>query len=120
MANRKVGKIYFKVDGVQYAAKGAFSYNLGRDRNEASKGADGHLITKVTPQPAFCEGAITDGSGFDLAAFLALEDATVTLELQNGKTIVFNNAINTSEGTVGTEEGEMAIRFDAESGEEMK
>ena len=50
--NRRAGRIYFKVDGTQYDAKGKFSYNLGLDKREAIVGADGVHGYKSTPQVA--------------------------------------------------------------------
>ena len=90
--NRRAGRIYFKVDGTQYDAKGKFSYNLGLDKREAIVGADGVHGYKSTPQVAHVEGAITDSADLDLATFQGADNVTVTLELANGKVIVLSNA----------------------------
>ena len=38
--NRRAGIIYVKVDGKQYDAKGAYTYNLGKPKRDAIIGAD--------------------------------------------------------------------------------
>lgn len=111
--NRRAGRIYFKVDGTQYDAKGKFSYNLGLDKREAIVGADGVHGYKSTPQVAHVEGAITDSADLDLANFQGADNVTVTLELANGKIIVLSNAWFAGEGKVECEEGEIEVRFES-------
>ena len=119
MANNRVsGALYFKIDGVQHRAQGNFTYNLGRPKREAKLGPDGVHGYKSMPQVPFIEGEITDSSDLDVAELLDLEDSTVTLELANGKTIVVRNAWQANEGNVGTEEANIAVRFEGMSGEE--
>ena len=95
--NRRAGIIYVKVDGKQYDAKGAYTYNLGKPKRDAIIGADGVHGYKETPQVAFIEGAVPD----------------VTLELNNGKVVTLSNAWFASEGSGSTDEGEIAVRFES-------
>lgn len=111
--NRRAGRIYFRVDGVQYDAKGEFTYNLGQDKREAIVGADGVHGYKETPQVAFVEGAITDSADLDLDALSLSDNVTVTLELVTGKTIVLANAWFAGEGSVKTGEAEISVRFES-------
>ena len=111
--NRRAGKIYVKVDGVQQDAKGSFSYNLGEDKRDAIVGSDGIHGYKAVPQIAFIEGAITDKGSLDLASLARQEDVTVTLELANGKSIVLAAAWFAGEGTVSTEEAEITVRWES-------
>ena len=111
--NRRAGRIYIKVDGALQEAKGAFSYNLGQDKRDAIVGADGIHGYKEAPQIPFIEGAITDRGDLDLAALAMQDNATVTLELVNGKTIVLANAWFAGEGTVSTEEAEISVRWES-------
>jgi hypothetical protein len=119
MGQRRGGIISIKANGVIYDAKGAFTYNLGRPIREAIVGSDGIHDYKETPQVAFIEGAITDRGTLDLEALLDMTDATVTLELANGKVIVLRNAWNASDGTGNTEEGEIPFRFEGPSAKEI-
>lgn len=112
MAQRIGGTIFFSVNGVRHQAKGSFTYNLGKPLREAVVGADEVHGYKETPQTPKIEGAITDSLDLDLESFLAIEDATVTLELANGKTITLFDAWNASSGDASTEEGEIEAKFE--------
>jgi hypothetical protein len=96
------GLIALKIDGNQYNAKGNFTYNLGRAKREGVIG-----------------GEITDNDGLDLTTLLDATDVVVTLQLGTGKVIVLNHAWFAGEGTGNTEEGNIGIRFEADSGREI-
>jgi hypothetical protein len=119
MAQRIGGIMSLKVNGRQYSAKGNFTYNLGREKREAVIGADGVHGYKATPQVAFVEGEITDSFEIDLSRLVDTDGATVTLDLANGKSIVLRNAWFAGEGTGNTEEGNIAVRFEAKKAEEI-
>lgn len=120
MDYRVGGIINIKVDGNVLLAKGAFSYNIGYPKREAVVGADGVHGFKETPQPSFIEGKITDTSELNLKTqILAIKNATVTLELANGKLVVLNQAYYAGDGTVNTEEGEIDCRFEGIRGNEV-
>jgi len=114
------GKILVKADGKQYRAKGSWTYNLGKDKKEKVVGMDGVHGTKVTPQVPFIEGAITDSGTLSVEALLDLEDATIILELANGKIISLAGADFAGDGNVTTEEGEIEARFEGDSAEEIR
>jgi hypothetical protein len=71
------------------------------------------------PQAPFIEGKITDRGTLDLQKLVSIEDATVTLELANGKSILLREAWFAGEGNVSTEEGEIDVRFVGRSAEEL-
>jgi len=104
---------------VLYDAKGSFSYNLGRSKKEAIVGSDSVHGYKETPQVAFIEGEITDRGTLDLAALVEMASATCTLALANGKMFILRDAWFAGEGTGNTEEGNIAVRFEGLSGEEI-
>lgn len=113
------GIVYLQVAGIQRKAKGEFSYNLGVNKKEMKAGMDsvhGHVENVQIP---FIEGVITDEVDLDLKAFLELTDITVTLQNANGKVIKLNDAINASEGTATTNEGEIPVRFEGKSAVEV-
>lgn len=118
-SNRRGGIMYLKVDGEIYDAKGAFTYNLGKPKNEAILGADGVHGYKSTPQVPFIEGEITDRAGLDLASLCETDEATITLELANGKVITLRDAWYAGEGTGNTEEGNIGVRFEGLSADEV-
>lgn len=120
MANNRVGGIIeLKIDGSIQSAKGNFTYNIGRGKKEAVIGADAVHGYKETPQVAFIEGEITDKDTLNLEALVTTTDATVYLRLANGKIIVLRSAWYAAEGTGNTDEGNIGVRFEGMSGEEI-
>lgn len=119
MAKRVGGIIELKINGAVYAAKGSFSWNLGRPKMDPVMGHDTMHGYKELPQEGFIEGVITDMSEISVETLVTTKDATVTLALPNGKIFVLRDAVFTGEGTVTTEEGEIAVRFSGK-GEEVR
>lgn len=114
------GIIFIKVDGVQYQAKGSFTYNFGLPKREGVVGADKVHGYKETPQIPFVEGAITDSGEISAETLLKVKDASITLELANGKTGIWRNGWFAGDGNITTEEGEIAARFESLSAEEVR
>lgn len=119
MSQRRAGIIQVQVNGEVYQAKGDWSYNLGRPMRQAIVGADTIHGFRETPQVAFIEGEITDLQTLELATLLELEDATVTVRLANGKMIALREAWFAAAGTGNTQEGNIAVRFEGASAEEI-
>lgn len=117
---RKGGLISLQVAGEIYDAKGNFTYNLGRPKREAIVGHDSVHGYKELPQVPFIEGEITDRGTLDLESLITVENATVTLQLANGKVIVLRDAWFAAEGTGNSEEGNVGVRFEGKSGEEVR
>lgn len=112
MAQRRFGVKQLMIDGVVYLAKGGVAYSLGGDKQEPVMGADTLHGAKVTRIPAYLEVTITDaGADTNLKALTGLRDATVTVDLENGKTIKFGHAFYSAEGKVTPEEGEIEGKF---------
>lgn len=116
----KTGIIFLKINGDLLRAKGSFTYNLGQPLREAIVGHDGVHGYRETPRVPFIEGEITDGADVDVAALQNLTDATVQLELNNGKVIVLRDAWFAGEGNAQTEEGNISARFEGMSAEEIQ
>ena len=112
-SHRRAGVIFFKVNGNQLDAKGNFTYNLGKGKREAIIGADGVHGYKETPQTPFIEGEITDRPDLKLADLTSIDNATVTLQLASGKTVVLSDAWYAGEGTGNTEEANIGVRFES-------
>lgn len=117
---RRAGIIAVQINGEIYDAKGNFTYNLGRPKREALIGADRVHGFKETPQVPFIEGEVTDRRTLDLARLVSMENATVVLSLANGKVISLKDAWFAGDGTANTEEGNIAVRFEGASAEEVR
>lgn len=121
MANRRVGGIILlKVDGNLLQAKGDFSYNLGAPKREAIVGQDAVHGFKEEPQVPSIEGTITDSDELDVESLLQTRDAVVIIELANGKVIQLNEAFYAAEGAITTNEGEIEVRFEGISADEVR
>src|SRR5215471_11400931 len=116
---RRAGLIQVQINGEIQDAKGAWTYNMGAPKRDAIIGADGIHGFKEVPQVAFIEGEITDRGSLDVKGLATIENATVTLRLSNGKTIVLRQAWFAGEGTVSTDEANMQIRFEGAGAEEI-
>ncbi len=122
MSQRRGGIIFLKIDGVQYPAKGNFSYGLGKPQREAivgSSGVDGYKETSTVP---FIEGEITDRAELNLDTLSQITDSTIILELANDKVIALRNGwiVNGDGLTAETDEGNVKVRFEGLSAEEIQ
>lgn len=116
---RRAGLLQLQTSGEIQDAKGDFTWNLGVAKREAIIGADSVHGYKEMPQVAFIEGAITDRGTLDVKALAGGKDLTITLALANGKTIVLRNAWFASDGNVTSGEGEIAVRWEGRSAQEI-
>lgn len=119
MANIRAGKILIKANAVRYRAKGDFTYNLGVDKKTMIAGTDGVHGYKTETVIPFIEGVITDGDDLDVKALIGITDALVELELANGKTIALRGAVFAADADISTGEGEIPVRFEGLSCEEV-
>jgi len=120
MGQRRGGIVFVKVDGAQLSAKGEFTYSLLDSKKEGIVGSDGIHGYKELPVIPYIEGEITDSIDLDAKSLIKLTDATVTLELANGKVIVLRGAWYAGDGVTGSEEGNIAVRFEGTSIEEVR
>lgn len=119
--NRRVGGLLFlKVDGELFQAKGEFTYNINPVKRESVVGVDSVHGFKEEPKVVFIEGAITDSDELDLEGFQAIRDATLTLELANGKVIQLRESFYAADGDVTSSEGEIQVRFEGITGREIR
>lgn len=115
MANRVVGGIVtLKVNGETVAARGAFTVNTGQNKREMVAGADRVHGAKEMIQVPFIDGNTSDLQEVDLEKIKNIQDATVTLSVNNGKQYVLRRAHYCGEGDHNTEEGEVQLRFEGE------
>ena len=119
MGRRVAGILFLKVDGELFQAKGEFTYNINPTKRESVVGQDEVHGFSETPKVQFIEGSITDNDELDLPNFLSIRDATVTLELANGKVIILREAFYAADGDVTSSQGEIQVRFEGLDGDEI-
>lgn len=118
--SRKGGIIQVKVNGKVYDAKGDYEYSPGYPVRSPIKGTDGkvHGYTEEAGEPMI-SGKITDARTLSLKELQTMEDATVVIELSNGKSFMLSEAFYADEGVVNTKEGEVPFKFIGKRGEEI-
>lgn len=118
--NRVGGLIEVLVNGERLSARGNWTFSAGTETREGIAGSDRVHGFKSVPRVPFIEGEITDRANFRMQAAARVEDATVILRLANGKAMVLRNAWAAGEWTGNTEEGNVSVRFEGLSIEEVR
>jgi hypothetical protein len=113
--NLKSGNIFCKVSCPSYF--GTPPYNIGKPKRQAEKsGALKVAGFSAEAQVPYVDGEIFDTEDIDVEAFLDIEDATVTIELYNGKTVILTGAYFCGEGEFNTK-GRLKVRFEGMEGD---
>lgn len=90
---------------------GGIRYGFGGVQLTEILGADNFHGFSGAVAPAYIEVTITDHKKLDVAALFDAQDATITAELFNGKTLVLSQASNTSDRTAQSSDGAITLRF---------
>ena len=115
MAQKRIGgKLHLKVAGVVMLARGSFNYSPGGFASETVVGLDGIHGTIDKPFPGFIEGELSDDGSVDVKALQGARDVTVSLALNNGKTVVGTGMSLVGELAVNADEGSMPFRFEGD------
>lgn len=112
--NQLVGKLYVRVGGemLPITGDGAVTvYGLGKVERETKMGPDGPLGFIEKPVAPGVEANVQAGPGMSQEDLGAIEDATVTVETDTGKTYTLVNAWCTSAGELPSG-GEFKVKFE--------
>ncbi|WP_199720824.1 phage tail tube protein [Azospirillum cavernae] len=90
-SRRLAGVAYFTVDGVSCMLAG-ISVLPAQVKRETISGMDGVHGYKETPIPGFISATLRDAGSLSVAAFNAMTNVTVMIELANGKIVTARNA----------------------------
>lgn len=117
--NRIAGTAYLKVDGEQFALRGALTISIDRFERAGVAGMDGVHGYTETPRVPFIEGEFSDIGGMSLARVQDICNATVTAEVLTGKTYLLRNAWTSAARELDGAAGSVTIRFEGMSGAEI-
>jgi hypothetical protein len=117
--NRIAGVAFLRVDGVQYALKGALTISIDAFEREGIAGMDGVHGYKETPRVPFIQGDFSDTAGMSLDDLSAVCNATVTAELATGKTYLLRNAWTSTARELNVSDGQVSVKFEGMKGEEV-
>lgn len=105
------GVISISVDGVKIRCKSGAEYTLGVPEITPVVGMDEKHGDRETPQAPMLRVTTTDASDVDIKALLTKRDATVFMELPNGKGVVFSQCSISPAGPLTTDEGEVPLQI---------
>jgi hypothetical protein len=117
--NRRGGIAYLKIDGVQQELKGNWSYRPSFEKKTAIKANSAVAGFKGEWMEPYLEGEFVNSQKLDLNKLVNIENATVTLVEPTGKTFILSEAWYAGDGIGNTEEGNVAVRFEGKTGEEI-
>lgn len=87
----QAGIAYLSLDGKSIRLVGEASYKLASPKREVLVGMDGVHGYKETPDAGYIKFTGRDAKDVDIASINDATDSTVTVEMNNGKTIVGRN-----------------------------
>ena len=119
MSTPQNGIVAVRVNGNPLRLKGTVTHSLGGKTREVIEGPAGVVGFAVTFKAPFIEVASIDAEDVDLAELQKLKDQTITGSLENGKTIVLNEASTVGLIEVTSDAGEFTIRFAGTSAREI-
>lgn len=116
--NRLAGVAYITVDGKSYMLAADATYSVSKVKRETLSGQSGVQGYSEAPIPGTISGAFRDAGSLTVADFNAMTNATVMLELANGKMIVGRNMWTVESQEVKTQEATFEVKFEGFSVEE--
>lgn len=117
-SRRLAGVAYITVDGTTYMLAADLTYSPSSVTRETLTGMDGVHGYSEKPKAGFISGTFRDAGSLSVAAFNAMTNVTVTVELANGKVVTARNAWTTDAQEVKAAEGTFDVRFDSAQVEE--
>jgi len=115
------GTVFVKVDGERLLARGSVTSNIGQKvTRETVTGVDGvHGQTEVAVVP-FVQLDVTEDPGFPLSKLNAVQNATITVELLDGRVLTLQGASQVGDLERNSDEGSIgSVRFEGETGTEV-
>jgi hypothetical protein len=119
MSNKVGGIAYVKLNGITYPLRGNAKHKPGKKSREAVIGQDSLHGFKEKPEAPQIEMDITDRGNMSVALINDMEDASITMEYNNGKVFVLNGASQMNHIEVDDSEGQFTVLFVGTDGKEI-
>ncbi|MBI3452935.1 MAG: phage tail tube protein [Rhodospirillales bacterium] len=120
MATKIAGVAFFNINGRQFDLRGDMTVSPDDIEREGVAGIDRVHGYIEKPRVPFMEGDFSDGRDVSFAELSRITDATVTIELANGKAYVFRNAWTASARELSVSDGKFKLRIEAKKCEEVR
>lgn len=114
--NRVAGIANISVDGVTYLLSGELTYSPADVERKSLIGQDQVHGYSEMPRAPFISGTLRDSNGLTVKDFNTMSDATIHLELANGKNVTGRNMWTVDAQEVKTQEGTFEVRFEGMTG----
>lgn len=105
------GTAQVSVDGTNYLVEGDIKWSPSSVKREAMMGPDGFHGWKETPIPGRIKMSLRDWGGLTVAAFNAMRNSTVVLNLASGKVVVGRNMGTLDQQEVDAGEAKFDVDF---------
>lgn len=119
MAKRIAGVAYVYVNGGQLPLRGGFTVSPSPTERAGIAGQDRVHGYSENPRVPFIEGDVSTTDEVSTEILDAIENATVTAELANGKAYVLREAWCKSALEINTKDGQIRVRFEGVSCNEL-
>lgn len=117
MTNRIIGGVgAVSIDGRQVLARAQVKVKLGGPLRETVTGVDGVHGFKQSATPWSATIDVSTPREADIAALQKAEDATILIEMLNGKSIKLFSAWQVGELELDAVEGQVSVTFEAKDG----
>ncbi len=113
------GTAYLKIDGDQKTLAGSWSVSPTTTVKTGVTGLSGFAGHTEAPRVPYMEGSLIDTGSLSIKDLEAIADATITVELVNGKTFVGQEMFLAGEPSEDAATGEVSVRFEGKNIEEM-
>jgi len=110
---------YLRVDGEQYALRGALTISIFPFEREGVAGMDGVHGYTQTPRAPEISADLSDMGGLSMAKLQAVCNSTITVELMNGKTYILANAWTSGAPELDATDGTVSVTFQGLTAREM-
>lgn len=104
------GTAFIKFDGLQYQLRGELMIQPNTTENEWIANQDGTVVFTQKAVVPYMEMKVSDDSGLSIQQLSAMQGATVTAELINGKVYVLQQAGQWGETKLDTVKGEITYK----------
>jgi hypothetical protein len=112
MAECVAGEVFVKIDSRQLSVRGTCTISPNRITRTPISGLDGfHGYQSVFRAP-YIEVEITNRPQFPMTDLMALTNATVTAELENGEVWVLRNAFQSGDLEFNAADGTVTLRME--------
>lgn len=111
-SNLLAGVAQVTVDGTTYQLEGGLKWSPSTVKRESMMGMDGFHGWKETPIPGSISMSLRDSGGLAVGDFTRIRNATIVLQLANGKIVVGRNMGTVDVIEVDSEEAKFDLKFE--------